>query len=421
MPSESAAAPGYRAVLAALDGSDRSDRALAEALALATAFGARLAAAHIYAARLHDLRFRQMEGGLPEPYREDERLGEQRAVHNELIERGLRLISDSYLDAAASACAARGIAFTPLSLEGKNYRALLDEANSGRHDLVVLGANGLGASADGELGTVCERVARRAAIDCLIVKEPQRALAEGALLVALDGSAQSWGALRCALALARHLRAPLHAVSAYDPHFHYTAFRRLNSVLSDEARALFRFEAQQRLHEEIIDGGLARIYEGHLAVAESMAREHGVPIQTRLLEGKPCVAIARHVRELRPALLMVGRLGVHADAGLDIGGNAERLLRAVDCAVLLGARAHRPPAELLAEATIGWTAQAEQRLARVPEFARPMARLAILRFAQERDHTIVTGDLVLEAVNALCPHLRHAAPASARPAGESDR
>ncbi len=410
----------YRAILAALDGSDRSDRALAEALDLGSACGARLTAVHVYAARLHDQRFRQMEGGLPEPYREEERLLEQRAVHNELIERGLKLISDSYLEAAARGCAERGVAFAPLSLEGKNYRALLAEANSGRHDLVVLGASGLGATSERELGTVCERIARRAAIDCLVIKDPERPLGGGPILVALDGSAQASGGLLRALALARHLRSPVHVVAAFDPHFHYTAFRRLNGILSEEARGLFRFEAQERLHEEIIDSGLARIYQGHLTVAEAIAREHGVAIRTRLLEGKPWTAIAACVRELRPALLVLGRLGVHADAGLDIGGNAERLLREVDCAVLLGAQKHRPRAELLAEATIGWTAEAEARLARVPEFVRPMARLAILRFAQERGHTVITGDLVLEAVTSLCPHGRPAAPAAGGPRGEGD-
>lgn len=40
---------------------------------------------HAYAAKLHDRRFRQMEGGLPEGYREERELEHQREVHDELI------------------------------------------------------------------------------------------------------------------------------------------------------------------------------------------------------------------------------------------------------------------------------------------------------------------------------------------------
>jgi hypothetical protein len=37
-------------------------------------YGARITAAHVYAAQMHDLRFRQMEGGLPEQFREEQEL-----------------------------------------------------------------------------------------------------------------------------------------------------------------------------------------------------------------------------------------------------------------------------------------------------------------------------------------------------------
>lgn len=416
----SAAQSLYRAILVAADCSDHSNRGVSEAVALAGLAGAKVTGVHVYAARLHDQRFRQMEGGLPQPYRQEQALEEQREIHNELITRGLTLIADSYLDQAAHACRAASVPFTPQSLEGKNYRALLDEANSGRHDLLVIGAQGLGAVPGGGVGTVCERVVRGAAIDTLVIKDAQRRLADGPIVAALDGSDQAYGGLLSALALAQAWGVGLQVVAAFDPYFHYVAFNRISRVLSEEAGRTFRFADQERLHEEIIDAGLARIYQGHLSVAQAIAAEHGVAIETTLLDGKPHAAIERHLREVRPALLVIGRLGIHADPQLDIGGNAERLLRNAECAVLLSRRTHRPRTDTVAAVSTSWTAEAERRLARVPEFARKMARMAILQFARERGHTVITERIVDEATDVLCPghtHHRGAPGAGHRPSG----
>lgn len=400
----------YQSILVAVDCSDHSNRGVSEAVALAGLGGARITGIHVYAARLHDTRFRQMEGGLPERYRQQEMLERQRDIHNELITRGLTLIADSYLDEAARACGEASIPFAPCTAEGKNYRELLTETNSGRHDLLVIGAQGLGAVPESSVGTVCERVVRRTAIDTLIIKDPKRRLADGPIVVALDGSEPAYGGLMTALALAQRWEGRLQVVAAYDPYFHYVAFNRISRVLSEEASRTFRFKDQERLHEEVIDAGLAKIYEGHLSVARSIAAERGVTIETLLVAGKPHAAIEKHLRSVQPSLLVIGKLGIHADADLDIGGNAERLLRGVDCAVLLSQRSHRPRMETVAAATTTWTAEAGRRMERVPEFARRMARMAILQYAQERGHTVITEKIVDEATALLCPgHARQAA------------
>jgi len=402
----------YRSILMAVDCSDHSNRGVSETLALAGLADARVTAIHVYAARMHDMRFRQMEGGLPERYRQQETLEQQRDIHNELITRGLTLISDSYLEAAARACREASIPFTPCTAEGKNYRELARETNSGRHDLLVIGAAGLGAVPGSGLGTVCERVMRRATIDTLVIKDPKRRLAEGPIVVAIDGSDHSFGGLTTALALAQSWGVPLQVVAAYDPYFHYVAFNRISRVLSEEASRTFRFKEQEKLHEEIIDAGLARIYQSHLRIAQSIAAERGMAIETVLLAGKPHAAVEKHLREMRPSLLVIGKLGIHADTELDIGGNAERLLRDAECAVLLSQRSHQPCLDTVAAMTTTWTAEAERRMERVPEFARKMARMAILQYAQERGHTVITGNIVDEATALFCPgHVRKTAEA----------
>lgn len=393
-----------RRILVALDSSDHATAATREALELARlASGAEISGAHVYAARLHDMRFRQMEGGLPDQFRAEKELERQREVHDSLITRGLSIITDSYLDQAETASQGAGVPFRRRSLEGKNYRELVREANSGDYDLLVMGALGLGAVHGSRVGTVCRRVSRRSNIDTLVIKEPDTSLGRGPILVAVDGSPKAYGGLMTALELGRRWQVPIKVVAAFDPYYHYVAFNRIAGVLSEQAGKVFKFKDQEKLHEEIIDSGLARIYEGHLQVARAMAEEAGVAIETELLAGKPHDAIEKHLANTRPSLMILGRLGIHADAGLDIGGNAEYLLEHAPCAVWLSMREYVPEVDVVAAATTSWTHEAEARMERVPAFVRNMARLAILRFAQERGHTVITERIVEEATVQLMP------------------
>ncbi|MCP3868443.1 MAG: universal stress protein [Gammaproteobacteria bacterium] len=395
--------PSYRSILLAVDSSDHSNRGALEAVALASRQGARLTATHVYAAKLHDLRFRQMEGGLPEQFREEEELERQRDVHDDLITRGLSIITDSYLDQVANVAENDDIQVARRSLEGKNYRELVKEANNGSYDLLVLGGQGLGAVQSGRLGSVCQRVTRRTNIDTLVIKEPKRNINSGPIVVAVDGSTKSYGGLMTALSLARIWQVKVQVIAAFDPYYHYVAFNRIADVLSEEAGRVFKFSEQEKLHEEIIDSGLAKIYRGHLSVAEAIARDHGVEVETLLLDGKPHDIIARHLKTIDPSLLIMGTTGIHADAGLDIGSNSERLLNDTGCAVLLSQREYQPRTDRLASVTTSWTHEAEKRMERVPGFVRPMAKMAILRYAQEQGHTVITESIVEEATAQLMP------------------
>ena len=394
----------HQRILVALDSSDHANAAMRSAAELAGLADAVITGSHVYAAKLHDLRFRQMEGGLPEQFRQEQELERQRDVHDDLITRGLSIITDSYLDQAEAKCNELGIDFKRSSLEGKNYRALTTETNSGAHDLLVMGALGLGAIQGSRLGSVCRRVARRSAIDTLVIKEPGRAIKEGPIVVAVDGSPKAYGGLLTALALAKHWQVPVKVIAAFDPYYHYVAFNRIAGVLSEEAGKVFKFKEQEKLHEEIIDSGLAKIYDGHLAVARAIAEDFGIAIETELLDGKPHDAIEKYVRKIKPSLLVVGKLGIHADDELDIGGNSEQLLENVDCAILLSMREHQPEIDVVSGVTTSWTHEAEASMERVPSFVRNMARMAIMRYAQEHGHTVITRKIVDEATAQLMPN-----------------
>lgn len=395
----------HQRILVALDSSDHANAALQNAAELAGLNSdAVITGSHVYAAKLHDMRFRQMEGGLPEQFRQEQELERQRDVHDDLITRGLSIITDSYLDQAATHCDQLGIEFRRSSLEGKNYRALTTETNSGAYDLLVMGALGLGAIQGSRLGSVCRRVARRSAIDTLVIKEPGRSIKEGPIVVAVDGSPKAYGGLLTALALAKHWRVPVKVIAAFDPYYHYVAFNRIAGVLSEEAGKVFKFKEQEKLHEEIIDSGLAKIYDGHLAVARAIAGDFGVAIEIELLDGKPHDAIEKYLRRVKPSLLIVGKLGIHADDELDIGGNSEHLLENVDCAIWLSMREHQPQVDVVSGVTTSWTHEAEAGMERVPSFVRNMARMAIMRYAQEHGHTVITKKIVEEATTQLMPN-----------------
>ena len=397
-------------ILVALDASDHANRALAEGIKLAATADGVITGIHAYAAKLHDRRFRQMEGGLPERYRKEEELENQRQVHDSLITRGLNIITDSYHDFAQGRCDEAGRPYRRLSPEGKNYQRVVEAARSGEFDLLVLGALGLGAVPGALIGTVCERVARRSPIDVLVIRGPERAIGDGPIVVGLDGSALSFGALKTALELGRKTGAEVHAVAAYDPYYHYVAFNRISGVLSEEASQEFRFKEQEKLHEEIIDSGIAKIYQSHLEIGRSLAEEEGVELTCELLDGKPYRAIGRYLEKVGASLLLLGKTGIHADAGLDIGGNAENLLRMAPCHVWLGQTPFTPPLEAIARETITWTEEAEARMERVPETARAVVRMGILGYAQKSGHTVITSAMIEEATRLFCPERGRAAP-----------
>lgn len=395
----------FSTIYVPLDNSEHANAAMEVALSLALAFGGRIAGSHVYAARMHDYRFKQMEYTLPEEYQDEEELERQRKIHDTLITRGLRLISDSYTDVAQVRCAAAGVPFEPRTMDGRNWEKLVEDITTNNYDLVVMGAQGFGATKEAQLGSVCERVIRRIRTDTLIVKEPRAwsERPEGSIAVCVDGSPQSFGGLRAAIELGKALGRPVEAVAVYDPYLHYAMFNGIVHVLSQEASKVFRFKEQEQLHEEIIDTGLAKIYESHLQVARRVAEQEGIDLKVTLLDGKAWDKIAHWARTTQPWLLVMGRIGVHSDEQMDIGSNSEHLLRAVGCNVLLTSSTYVPPVDVRAEEIIVWTPEANARMERIPAFVRGVARTAIHRWAFERGTSIISSDIIDEACADILP------------------
>src|SRR6185437_2663077 len=301
----------FETIYVPVDNSEYSNASIDIAIDLARAFGSHLIGSHVYAARMHDYRFKQMEYTLPEEYQDESELERQRKIHDTLITRGLRLISDSYLDVMQERCAMGQLPFQPKTFDGQNWQELVKDIEASAYDLVIMGAMGMGAVKESQIGSVCERVLRRIRADTLVIKDtrPLSDQRDGTIAVAIDGSPQSFGGLKIAIELGRALNRPVEALAVYDPYLHYSVFNSIVDVLSQEASKVFRFKEQEQLHEEIIDTGLAKIYESHLQIAKSVAAEEGVELKVTLMDGKAWDKILQWTRREHPWLLVMGRIG----------------------------------------------------------------------------------------------------------------
>ena len=454
----------YREIFAPVDNSQNSDWAIDRAIELCRQSGGRITGNHVYAARLHDVRFRQLETGLPAQFQTPEEIKKQRKIHDKLIEKGLQLIADSFLDQIGKRCEAAGVALTRQLLEGINYEEIVSEVNKGaghlpgligfdpnraasydggtkvrsdvqvgengrliaededsaarlvgssgrQYDLLTIGAHGLGRQPFSQLGGVVSRVLREIEKDLLIVRD-DHPFQDGRFLVCVDGSSYSYKAMRVALELAQAFGGSLYVCSAFDVEYHHVVFHNIKDVLSYQASKVFKFEEQEELHNNIIDKGLLKLCQANLKRAEVMAQEFpDVPIKTQILVGKPFQVVMQWAEEIKPSLLILARHGAHRVANTQLGSQAENLLRIAPCnTLLIGTVGIRPEdipwIEEDGQAGMPWAPDAEVRILRVPPFAQGIARRAVEEYILEQAGgaaDIVTNKWLDEAIRKLLP------------------
>lgn len=303
-----------------------------------------------------------------------------------------------------------GIPFTEKIVDGKNADVVIGASKVG--ELTVMGAEGLG-QVEGimGLGSTTRRTLRHGKSDLLIAKKGGLI---GSILAGVDGSAESFTMVGTAADLARSLGATLTIAAAFDPGLHRTVFGSLSATLSKKAGKTFKFSEQEELHNEIIDRSLADLYSRHLEQAATIARDHGVAANTRLLQGKPFHVLCSLANELGSDLIVVGHSGMHKSPCSDIGSNTERVAELATTNVLV-VRDHSSGTYVKKEEpkinnkgmdnstshsgqpAILWSDDAKKRLENVPKFARPMAIMAIERYAQEHKITTITPEVMSAA------------------------
>lgn len=379
----------YGKILIPVDNSEESYLSANVAFNLAKKFNSEVYALHVYAAKLHDLRFRQMEDGLPEHYKKEDELKRQRKIHDSLITRGMALISESYLDALDNLAQKHDLDLKRVLREGKNYEEIIKEANG--YDLVVLSYSGIGKVDGQRIGSVASRVATKIRADVLILKSE----IGDKIGVGIDGSTYSYRAAQIGAEIAKAFNSELYLISVYDPFFHGVAFKSIAKVLSEEAGKIFKFKEQEKLHDQIINEGLAKLYRRYLESAAEIVKAKGVEPRLNLLAGKPRAKIFEFSKRKGINTLILGRWGFHGSSeALDIGSMPEELLHRGELNLLITAQQadNREPKQQ--KSTVRWSPEAKERLTKIPEFARDMAKAMIEVRAKEEGLNVVTPEFM---------------------------
>jgi len=305
--------PELERILCPVDFSDFSRPALSHALHLAGFYGASLKVLHVY-----HLPMPPVAAGDPGLYVLS---GPNR---QELIDALERIVKDVGPGEVAVTCQVR---------EGVVWREIVDELTEGAHDLLVVGTHGRGGFERLMLGSVTERVLKRAPCRTLVI--PQSALARDRadrvlfrrLLCPVDFSDASIASVGTALGLAKESGGKVtlvHVVPFATPDW-------LPGTTGFDAEALGRDlerDARERLD------GLVRP-EDH----EWRDPEHLVVF------GAPSTEILRLAQDREVELVVMGSAGHGAIAGGWLfGSTTEHVVRACPCPVLTVPDPANPPA-----------------------------------------------------------------------------
>lgn len=234
--------------------------------------------------------------------------------------RELREQTESVVEDARQRLAKRWPAVIGTVLEGDARQAILDAAERGRSDLVVLGARGLGAVASFLLGSVSLGVARHARCSVLVCKGVPRPVR--AVTIGLDGSDDARSALRMLSELPLPSAVALRLVGAVEP-LRYPASA--PGIMAARLRAALKDYEEERRRE------LATV----LAAGAADVRARVGTIVTATPVGSAAESLLRDAEQHDSDLIVVGARGLGALKRLVLGSVSESVLRHATCPVLI--------------------------------------------------------------------------------------
>jgi nucleotide-binding universal stress UspA family protein len=305
----------FSAILCPVDFSDFSRHAAAHAVQIARWFGARLTLLYVYppAVAPPPVAFGGLPGPVPVPAFPPVTESPEHA-HEEML--AMLTTFSGTLEAAGVAVALHARAGSPVSM-------ILNEARDLPADLLVLGTHGHSGFDRFILGSVTEKMVRKAPCPVIAVPPPVTDAPRDPLqlfkriLCAVDFSDASRRGLEYALALAKEADAELllmHVIEGLPDAPHW---QQPPAPATVEYLRLSEEEALRRLREALPED----------------AREWCRP-QTILATGRPYVELLRAARE-RDAHLIV--MGVHGRNPIDLaffGSTTNHVIRSAPCAVL---------------------------------------------------------------------------------------
>lgn len=236
----------------------------------------------------------------------------------------LRERAESGVEAVASIGANRGVTVETTVTEGAPVRTILDHAD--RADLIAMGTHGRTGIERVALGSVTERVLRRAPVPVVTARADAVVPTGGydAVLVPTDGSERAEQAVIHAVRVADAVGATVHALSVVD-------------------LQLLGWSGGEGGAPEIADVMQADAQSAVAAVAER-AREAGVDATTRVTQGYPASEITQYVENAGIDLVTMGTTGRTGLNRVFLGSTTERVLRHAACPVMaVNARENAEP------------------------------------------------------------------------------
>ena len=185
-------------------------------------------------------------------------------------------------------------------------------------DLIVTATHGRGAIGRWAFGSVADDVARSASIPTLVVRAEDTEIAPGAakltrIIFPYDGSALADSAQPLAVALANAHHLPVHVVCAYDP-------GPIGTMSSTGMGVAYPMEAYARMQDELED-----LASESAAKAETAFAAAGVTLTTAVTIGPPAMVIEDAVKD-GDMIIMTSR-GHGGFERAIMGSVAEKLMR----------------------------------------------------------------------------------------------
>jgi nucleotide-binding universal stress UspA family protein len=297
-----------RHILCPFDFSEVSTHALAQSGVLARATGARLTVLHVFLSVMPTIGLNALDTATAQVIEPDDL--------QELREK-VTAVCRSAIDA--------GVSVSIVIVGGAPAPTILEHAASNGVDLIVMGTHGASGFQHLILGSVTEKVLRKAT--CPVLTVPPRAAGTPAasfkrLLVAVDFSDCSRLAVKAAAAVAESADAALTLLHVMEWPWHEPPMPGTEGLTASQAEALLDY--RRYLETSAADGLKAMAGEGL----------PGRNVATEVRFGKPYVELLDAARERKADLIV---MGVRGRSPIDIGffgSTTNHVVRAATCAVL---------------------------------------------------------------------------------------
>lgn len=293
-------------ILCPVDFSEASEHAIEHAIAVASWYKASITALHVYNPIFMPV------PGLPPPG--------SRASESEL--KRMHVETTRCFEGAI----ASGIDVDVIVDVGPPAARILDRSETAHSDLIVMGTHGASGFEHLLLGSVTEKVLRKARRPVLTVPPHAQAISTlpfRRLLCAVDFSDSSLRGLELACSLAKESNAALTLLHVVEWPWHEPPPPVFDDLPSAQAAALAEF--RRYVQERAIE----RLKSLRPRVNEALCAT-----EPRVVHGKPYVEILRVAAEARADLIVIGVHGRNAPDVMLFGSTTNQIVRRATCPVL---------------------------------------------------------------------------------------